>query len=183
MVKNKILSLAVLCTLGFSACNSAANSTKETTITVDTTTVIQNIEKEAGFNVSFQAVDKSTINTKDLIGKVVFINFWATWCPPCIEEMPSIQALYNQFKDNPDIVFLLVDVDADLKGAERFMRKHKLDMPLYIPNSNLPTSFLEGAIPTTVILDKRGNIDVRLEGGRDYRAPQMVQAIESLLAE
>ncbi len=136
-----------------------------------------------GFDISFQAANKSIINTQDLIGKVVFINFWATWCPPCIAEMPSIQILYDKFKDNKDIVFLMVDVDSDLKGAEQFMNSRKFTLPIYIPNSNIPSSFLEGAIPTTVILDKRGNIDVLLEGGRDYTAPQMTQALESLLSE
>ena len=136
-----------------------------------------------GFDISFQAANKSIINTQDLIGKVVFINFWATWCPPCIAEMPSIQILYDKFKDNKDIVFLMVDVDSDLKGAEQFMNSRKFTLPIYIQNSNIPSSFLEGAIPTTVILDKRGNIDVLLEGGRDYTAPQMTQALESLLSE
>lgn len=138
---------------------------------------------DKGFDISFKAPDKSIINTQDLIGKVVFINFWATWCPPCIAEMPSIQILYDKFKDNKDIVFLIVDVDADLIGAERFMKSRKFTLPLYIPNSNIPSSFLKGAIPTTVILDKRGNIDVRLEGGRDYTAPQITQALQSLLSE
>jgi len=187
MIKNKIFGLAVLLALGFYSCHSSATNSQQAISSSDTTVIATDVSSDGsgakGFDVSFQGVDKRTINTKDLIGKVVFINFWATWCPPCIEEMPSIQALYNKFKDNKDIVFLLVDVDADLKGAERFMRKNNLDMPLFIPNSNLPSSFLQGAIPTTVILDKRGNIDVRLEGGRDYRAPQMIKAIESLLAE
>lgn len=183
MLKNGILSLVALFVVVFSACSSSAGNSQEARSSADTAEVAHEFPKKSGHEVSFQAADKSIINTRDLIGKVVFINFWATWCPPCIEEMPSIQALYNKFKDNKDIVFLLVDVDADLKGAERFMRTNKLDMPLYIPNSNLPSSFLGGAIPTTVILDKRGNIDVRLEGGRDYRAPQITQALESLLAE
>lgn len=182
-MKNIFFLFGGLLFVSFISCQTNAKSNEGESEQVETTEFTSEGVDKSAFDISFQAVDKSKINTKDLIGKVVFINFWATWCPPCIAEMPSIQALYNKFKDNKDIVFLMVDVDADLKGADRFMRKNKYELPVYIPNSNIPTSFLEGSIPTTVILDKRGNIDVRLEGGRDYNAPQITQALESLLAE
>ena len=141
----------------------------------------ENTQEEAG--ISFKNAKNETVNLDDLKGKVVFINFWATWCPPCIEEMPSIQFLYNKFKDNKDIEFLLVDVDNNMEGALKFMEKRNLDMPIFVPNSPIPSTFLDGAIPTTVILDKKGNIDVRLEGARDYASPNMSKALDSLLAE
>ena len=119
----------------------------------------------------------------DLKGKVVFINFWATWCPPCIEEMPSINELKTKFAGNEDIVFLMVDVDGKYKKAQTFMNKRKFNLPVYVPHSEIPKEFLGGAIPTTVILDKKGAIAIRLEGGRDYSAPEMRRGLQQLIAE
>lgn len=141
----------------------------------------ENTQEEAV--VSFKNAKNETVNLSDLRGKVVFINFWATWCPPCIEEMPSIQILYNQFKDNKDIVFMMVDVDNNIGRAMKFMDKRNLNLPVYVPNSEISSEYLQGAIPTTVILDKQGNIDVRIEGGRDYSSPNMTKALYSLLGE
>jgi len=140
-----------------------------------------NTQEETG--VSFKNIKNETVLLSELKGKVVFINFWATWCPPCVEEMPSIQTLYNQFKDNKNIVFIMVDVDNNLERAIKFMEKRNFDLPVYVPNSEIPSEYLQGAIPTTVILDKQGNIDVRLEGGRDYASPGMTKALHSLLDE
>src|SRR5690606_18724080 len=66
------------------------------------------------------------IDAANQSGKVVFINFWATWCPPCIAEMPSIKKLYQQFKDNEAVVFLLVDVDGQYERSRQFMEDRKL---------------------------------------------------------
>lgn len=180
---SKIFSVVLLFTIVLVSCGSSANDNQESKEVNSQELDSVSTAKSSDDIVSFRGIDNQTISTEDLKGKVVFINFWATWCPPCIEEMPSIQILYDKFKNNKDIVFLLVDVDGDLQNAEKFMKNNKLDMPLYIPDSDLPESFIQGAIPTTVILDKRGNIDVRLEGGRDYSSPSIAKALESLLAE
>lgn len=127
--------------------------------------------------------NEKEIKVADLKGKVVFINFWATWCPPCIEEMPSIAALKKKFKDNPNIVFLMVDVDNNLAKSKKFMAKQKLDLPVHVPYSQIPSNYLGNSIPTTVILDKKGEIVVRTEGARDYNAPKLVAAIEALVLE
>lgn len=78
---------------------------------------------------------------------------------------------------------MLVAVDNKIEKASKFLNKRKLDIPLYVPNSEIPSSFLAGAIPTTVILDKSGNIDVRMEGGRDYSTPAFAEALQLLIEE
>src|SRR5690606_6465578 len=72
------------------------------------------------------------IDAANQAGKVVFINFWATWCPPCIAEMPSIDKLYAQFKDNEDIVFVMADVDNQYEKSKQFMDDRNLNLPVHV---------------------------------------------------
>jgi thiol-disulfide isomerase/thioredoxin len=124
--------------------------------------------------------DGKTINIQDLKGKVIFINFWATWCPPCIAEMPSINALYKRFKNNPNIVILPVDVDNNFSKSVPFMKKNAYALPVYNAASQLPEGFLGNAIPTTVIIDKTGKVVLRHEGGADYTNKKFVEYLEGI---
>lgn len=132
-------------------------------------------------DISFKGGDGKTVTLSSLKGKVVFINFWATWCPPCIREMPSINELKQSFKGNDNIVFLMVDVDNRMEKSSAFMQENNYDLPVYVPASNIPSDYLGGAIPTTVILDKSGDMIVRMEGGRDYRDPEITKALNELV--
>lgn len=116
-------------------------------------------------------------------GKVVFINFWATWCPPCIAEMPSIAKLSEHFKGNDQVLFIMADVDRDLVKSGAFMTKRKLDLPVHIPMGDIPSHWFGTSIPTTVILDKNGMIAARHEGMADYSRQKVVDFIHELLAE
>ncbi len=127
-----------------------------------------------------QELSFKVLQLSALKGKVVFINFWATWCPPCIHELPSIDQLKQSLKDNKDIVFLLVDVDGDMEKSSAFMAENKYDLPLYIAEGDIPAEFLGQSIPTTVILDKAGKIVERLEGSRDYGAPEIKKALQDI---
>jgi len=130
---------------------------------------------------SVRDINGNTIHTADLKGKIVFINFWATWCPPCIAEMPSIETLYQRFKGNDQVVFLIVEIESNLEKATKFMSSRSLTMPLYFPESQIPAYFLGGSIPTTVILDKSGNIAFKHEGIADYSSPEVAKYISELI--
>lgn len=131
--------------------------------------------------VAFMDEHGEIVSVASLKGKVVFINFWATWCLPCIHEMPSINTLKQSFQEEDDIVFLIVDMDSNMKGAKAFMKRRKLDLPVYVPASDIPSEYLGKAIPTTLILDKHGELIVRIEGARDYASPGIVKAIRDLV--
>jgi len=124
---------------------------------------------------------KEVINLSSLKGKVVFINFWATWCPPCIAEMPSIDKLHNQFKTNDQIVFLMVDVDNNFRRARKFMDKNGYGLSVFAAGSEIPASFLDKTIPSTVILDKQGHVALHHVGGANYADTEMVDFIEKLV--
>lgn len=122
------------------------------------------------------------IKISDLKGKVVFINFWATWCPPCRAEMPTINKLYAQFKDNKDIVFLIVDADNKYAKSKAYLTKNKFDLPLYVPSGNIPYDYFSGALPTTVMINKEGEIVFHHAGSADYSDPKMIAFIKKLVA-
>ncbi len=175
-------SFFILTAISFTACgNTGKNKENKTENGNIPTEEITEAITPAASAVSFKGEDGKTVTLSSLKGKVVFINFWATWCPPCIHEMPSINELKQKFKGNNDIVFLMVDVDNKMGKSSAFMQENNYDLPVYVPASNIPSNYLGNAIPTTVILDKNGNMAVRIEGGRDYTDPEIVKFIKELV--
>jgi thiol-disulfide isomerase/thioredoxin len=180
-----IFSIMMAITLSVLACSNGNgkvnDSTKSEVVTPETpsTPIVENEPTNDG--ISFLDEDKKAVALNDLKGKVVFINFWATWCPPCVREMPSINNLKKHYKNNKDLVFLMVDVDGNYDVSKKFMEKNNLDLPLYMPNGEIPSHFLGNSIPTTVILDKTGKMVARIEGGRDYMAPEIISSMDDLL--
>lgn len=129
---------------------------------------------------SFNSLDGKTLDLASLKGKVVFINFWATWCPPCIAEMPSINSLFKKMKGNDKVVFLMVDADNTLKSAEEFMKKSKFNLPVYGPAGALPQELFMGSLPTTVIINKKGEIVFKHEGMADYNTGETEKLLNQL---
>ncbi|WP_231460496.1 TlpA disulfide reductase family protein [Pedobacter sp. Leaf132] len=115
-----------------------------------------------------------------LEGKVIFLNFWATWCPPCRAELPSINKLYNQFKNDKDLVFLFVDADSNLPKSIKFMADRKHEMPVYKAESQIPEQIFSGSLPTTVIFDKKGRFAFKNEGIANYANKKFIEFINQL---
>lgn len=118
------------------------------------------------------------ISLEDLKGKVVFINFWATWCPPCIAEMPTIQTLYENFKNDDEVKFVILEVEGNQEKAKKLFRDKGLTLPVSFPNGTIPEEFYKGTLPTTVILDKNGAIAFQSEGITNYADQKMVDFIK-----
>lgn len=133
-------------------------------------------------DIAFKNNQNETVSLSQLKGKVVFLNFWATWCPPCIAEMPSINILKTKYKNRDNIVFLMVDADGNFENSLAFMEKHGYDLPVYAPATQIPPEMFESSLPTTVILDKQGNMVFRYEGSADYQSAKMMAFIDKLLA-
>ncbi|PWN07933.1 TlpA family protein disulfide reductase [Rhodohalobacter mucosus] len=113
-------------------------------------------------------------------GKVIFLNVWATWCPPCIAEMPSIQALYDNVSDNDDIVFLLVSVDENFDIAQRFMENRELSMPIVHFRGKAPGTYESGVVPTTYVISKDGKLMMEKQGFAKYDTPEFEQFLMEL---
>lgn len=128
-----------------------------------------------------QSIDGKAIDLQQQKGKVVFINFWATWCPPCLAELPSVNDLYLKVKNNPDIVFLSVDVDNDLPKSSRFLQKKGYTFPVYAGRmEGLSSKFFSGSIPTTLVIDKKGFVVFNHINRANYNDDKFMQYIIGL---
>jgi len=118
-----------------------------------------------------------------LRGKVVFINTWATWCPPCVEEMPTMQGLYERLHSR-GLEILAISIDT--LGAQvvtPFVEKHQLTFPVLLdPKSKIIHLYHTQGVPESFIVDKRGLLVDKVIGSRDWSHPQMIALFERLLA-
>lgn len=118
-----------------------------------------------------------------LRGKVVFINVWATWCPPCIEEMPTIQRLHERL--HPKGLEILA-VSLDVLGAQvvvPFMQTRRLSFTALLDTKSVVQRLYQTTgVPESFIVDKRGMLVEKIVGPRDWAHPQMLASFERLLA-
>lgn len=121
---------------------SMENSVSEAAITAD-------------FNFNLLDSKGNTVAVQSFKGKTVFLNLWATWCPPCIAEMPGINKLYNATL-NEDIAFILISQDEDFEKAKKFMARKGFDFEIYHVQDFLPVQYQKGSIPTTFIINPKG---------------------------
>ena len=131
-------------------------------------------------SIKFKDAKGAEINLAELNGKVVFINFWATWCPPCLAEMPSINTLHKQFGADNDVVFIMVDADSNFEKSLSYMNKRQYKMPVYAMASSVPENLFKGSLPTTIVFDKKGRIAFHEEGAANYGNKKFVDFIKQL---
>lgn len=122
----------------------------------------------ADYDVPLLTLDGTSADLSDLRGKTLFINLWATWCPPCIAEMPNIQALHDQLKDEDDIHFLMISLDEDPSRALEFIERKGFTFPVYFPRYGLPSAYRGSVVPRTYVISPEGNIVVEHEGMAKY---------------
>lgn len=134
-------------------------------------------------NFSVRNENGEITETSQLRGKVIFINFWASWCPPCRAEFPSVQKFYDAYKTNQNLVFLTVNLDDELILGKNYLQKEKFTIPFLVPSSSIPKELYSGSIPTTIVLDKTGKIRMHHSGMADYSKDSFYQEIEALLKE
>lgn len=114
----------------------------------------------------------------DFEGQPVFLNFWATWCPPCVAELPEIQKAYE--KHGEDVAFLLV-TNEEAEKVDAFLEKHGYDLPVSYATSALPPSLQHASIPTTYILSPEGIIVVKKTGAVNWDSRGTDRIFEALI--
>ncbi len=128
---------------------------------------------------SFTDSNGNLITSASLKGKVVLINFWASWCPPCRAEMPSLHKLYLSLHNDNRFVFLFVNEDDNKSKAIRFIENNQLAIPLY-NCAEVPPEIFSGTLPTTIVLNKEGKIVWKHHGMADYDNDQFIGQLKEL---
>jgi peroxiredoxin len=133
-------------------------------------------------NFTFPDLDGKMVSLTDYKGKVVLLNIWATWCLPCVEEMPSMEKLYQELKDE-SFEILAVSIDeSGVKAVLPFMKKHKLSFPALIDAAGAMKSLYQATgVPESFIVDKDGIIVEKVIGPRDWAAPGTIRFFQKLI--
>ncbi len=118
----------------------------------------------------------------DHSGKVIVVNFWATWCVPCIKEMPSFETLYRRYRSK-GLTLLAVSLDKEGSSkVQEFVDKYKLSFPVLLDTDGVAEKLYPSfTIPFTYVVDKWGRVVARVDGAKDWESAETFKAIEHLL--
>ena len=104
----------------------------------------------------------------------------ASWCPPCRAEMPSLNELYLKLKDDKDLVFLFINEDDDMAKGKEYLEKSQFEIPFFSQPGNISNEIFSGTLPTTVILNKEGNIVLRHQGMAGYNTDTFIRQLKEI---
>lgn len=131
-------------------------------------------DKDFDFEI-LEPSEKKSITFSIFKDKTIFLNVWATWCAPCREELPSMNALKQKFINNKNITFLNIS-DDDLSKISKFKEKHKYSLNFYLHNNNLPAILSGSSIPRTYII-KNQKIIYKLVGARNWNTDDIIKLL------
>ena len=136
-------------------------------------------QMNADLQFKIKDLDGNIKEVTSLKGKTIFLNFWATWCPPCIAEMPSIESLWQENKEK-DITFLLISTEDETEKIRKFIERKGFSFPVYQLAGPLPSSFQSSAIPTTFVISPQGNLVYKHEGIANYNTEKFKNFLDDL---
>ena len=186
-MKFRIIAFAGLAITTIAACSNTATE-KEITQQSESATAAQvteeaNNQPQANTSLTMlptfkiTAMDGSTVNMADMKGKKVFVNLWATWCPPCRAEIPSIENLQRKVA-RQKVAFVMLSLDENFDLARNFANKNKMQLPVYYPAEGLPSMFNTDGIPATFIFNEKGELIKANNGMDDYDTDKYVQMLK-----
>ena len=135
-------------------------------------------EKLSDYNWNLKGLNTENVDFNETKNKVVVVNFWATWCPPCIAEMPSIQKLYDDYKNKITFVFVS---NESWSTIDNFYKKNNYDLPTYNELSKTPKQLESKSIPATFIIDKKGNIVTDKKGAANWNSTKVRKLLDELI--
>jgi thiol-disulfide isomerase/thioredoxin len=132
---------------------------------------------EASYELKLQDLSGKVYSLSDFKGKTIFFNFWATWCPPCLAEMPDIEQLYQKV-DKDKVIFVMLTVDEDPAKVEAFLAKNNYSFPVYFLASALPEVYYHNSIPRTYVISPKGKIITKHIGMTNYNTSSFKSFLE-----
>lgn len=139
-----------------------------------------NREKLTDYNWQLSNSEDKFENLQQSKDKVILINMWATWCPPCLAEMPSLQKLYESYGDRVDFYF----VSSEEKSVpQKFAIKKGYTFPIYSENTTIPKILSTEVLPTTYLISKKGEIIIKETGAADWNSDEIKTLLDKLLSE
>ncbi len=144
---------------------------------------IQSIrENKKAPNFCLEGLNGQRLQLNTLKGKIIFLNFWASWCGPCKEEMPSMETLYQHYRER-DFVFLTISVDyGGPEPVRKFIQKHGYHIPVLLdPTGKTLDLFEINKIPGTVLIDKKGKMIGRVIGPRNWSSSEVFSLVDEML--
>lgn len=139
------------------------------------------VVEQMNYNFKIRQLDGSEVHMSEFKDEVLFINLWATWCPPCIAEMPDIHDLYQAKGD--EIKFLMISLDDDSSKADRFIERKDFEFPVYTAALGLPSVLQSNSIPTTYIVSRSGEIKVTQKGLAKYDTEEFHSFLDNLVSK
>ncbi|MEO0570160.1 MAG: TlpA disulfide reductase family protein [Bacteroidota bacterium] len=132
------------------------------------------------FDYSLRNLDNENVIQPIGEGRITFLSLWATWCAPCVAELPSIEALYQDYRDRIDFVLVTHENPELVRG---FLQKKDLNLPVYFPASTLPEGLQSKSLPTNYLIDGEGNILVKETGAANWNSKKVRGLLDKLLVE
>lgn len=129
---------------------------------------------------NLQELKGGQINFSQSEGKVAIVNFWATWCPPCVAEMPSFQKLYDSYGDRVDFYFVTSE---GTEKVNKFLLKNHYTLPVFLQEYQAPKQMRSQVLPTTYLISKTGEIIIDEEGAADWNSKKIRALLDKLLKE
>ena len=135
--------------------------------------------QDSDMDIQLQGINVPDTNLKSLKGnKLIFLNFWGTWCPPCREEWPTVQKLYDAKKGKVD--FVLIAMQDEESKVRAFLKEHQYTVPVYIAQSPISNNVLPKVFPTSFLLDKTGRILLKEDASKDWNSKSVHDFIDNL---
>ncbi|MEP6994247.1 MAG: TlpA disulfide reductase family protein [Acidobacteriota bacterium] len=130
----------------------------------------------------FDRAGKKTDLSK-IQGGLTIVHFWATWCPPCVEELPALSRFWEKYRQRGDIRLFAISVDKDWKTIEDFVQKNPSEIPLFHdPGAATAHRFGSTQYPETYIVNKSGRVLFRVQGAVSWSDPEVVSRIQQLIS-
>ncbi len=137
-------------------------------------------EKPGAPDFELTDIDGNIHRLADYRGKVLIVNFWATWCPPCREEMPSMQRAWEKLQQE-SILMLAINVGEDEDTIFQFTANYPVDFPLLMDrDSKIIGAWPVRGLPTTFVVDPQGRLVYRAIGGREWDDPEILAPVRAL---